>query len=308
MFTFAQLGSSYVINLTAAGGGIHRDRWSRNSFAIQWNLNGAVGGNISGARSVADVMAESFGTWMNAPNASISISRGANTSVNSAGWDGVNLICFTCAGDFTKEPESLAVTITTTALGAGGDDKHGGSLQFAGQILDADILFNPNRNFTTTGPATDTVQDLQTVATHEIGHFLGLSHSGVVRAVMFPYSPDDVRTLSYDDAAGIAANYPASGFAPAVITGTVRLGSNGVFGAHVYAEPVTTATPFGNLRRSPVGTLSTPGGTYRIEALPPDSYIVIAEPLDLPMEASNVEFYAKTYGQGVQTNFTTRWH
>ena len=309
VFAVSQLASPYVISLTNANGPV-RDHWARDSFAIQWHMNPNKGGNIDeSGNTVGNVIAASFNTWMAAPNASISISRGADTTVTSAGNDGINLICFVCTGDFSEEKETLAVTITTVALSSGGDDGHGGTTRFAGQLLDADMLFNPSRSFSTNGTVSDNVNDLQTVATHEAGHFLGLGHSAVVRAVMFPYSPDTQRTLSYDDDAGIATQYPAGGFTPAVLSGTVRLGGNAVFGAHVYAEPTTTNQPIPNLRRSPVGTLSNPDGTYRIESLPPDAYIVIAEPLDLPVTNDDVDSFGKANGQGaVQTNFTTRWH
>src|SRR5262249_3533673 len=142
-------------------------------------------------------------------------------------------------------------------------------------------------------------EDLQTVATHEIGHFLGLDHSGVTRAVMFPFAPASEHALSYDDDAGIAALYPKplADVPTGGLRGTVRmLGSNApVFGAHVYAESTTGALPFPasfNLRKSPIGTLTKPDGTYVIQGVPPDSYIVTAEPLDGPESTGDVSGYS----------------
>jgi hypothetical protein len=58
-----------------------------------------------------------------------------------------------------------------------------------------------------------------------------------------------------------------------------------------------------------VSTLSRPDGTYTINGLPQDSYIITAEPLDGPVNNGDVSGYPKAFGQsGVNTNFTTRWH
>jgi hypothetical protein len=154
---------------------------------------------------------------------------------------------------------------------------------------------------------------MQTVATHEIGHFFGLDHSAVVRAMMFPFTPDNERTLGYDDVAGISAMYPASGQAVGTgsIAGTVRLNGTGVFGAHVFADSQTAAEAFSafNIRKTPIGGMSTPGGSYTITGVPADSYVVTAEPVDLPVTNADVADYPKAYAQSaVQTNFTTRSH
>src|SRR5262249_53284440 len=155
-----------------------------------------------------------------APNAALALTRGPDSTVNSesSSPSNINLMCFVCAdGDFSKDAETLAVTITTTADVAGQSDGHGGQAKGAGEVLQADILFNPKTQFAT--DSTGMGQNLQTVATHEIGHFFGLDHSGVVRAIMFPFAPDLEITLSYDDVAAISNSYPKA--APDLGTGTI---------------------------------------------------------------------------------------
>ncbi|XP_050374536.1 metalloendoproteinase 2-MMP-like [Argentina anserina] len=51
--------------------------------------------------------------------------------------------------------------------------------------------------------------DLETVALHEIGHLLGLGHSLVERAIMYPYISSGVTKLDldHDDIHGIRALY-----------------------------------------------------------------------------------------------------
>ena len=302
--------ASWLPQFTApVGGGTPQpDHWDLSAFSLQWNLNPATGSNVSGSRAVADVIQASFNIWTAAPNTTLSISRGADSSATSAGFSSTggntNLICFVCQGDFSKDAQTLAVTITTIENSVGGSDGHGGRTRFVGQIVDADILFNPATQFNTGG---GTGQDLQTVATHEIGHFFGLEHTGVVRAIMFPFAPDVETALGYDDVAGISNLYP-SGSPAAVITGSVTLGGAGIFGAHVFAQSVTTSEPLGGIRKTPIGTLTLPDGSFRISGVPPDSYIVVAEPLDDPESASNVQSYTQAFGRTIQTNFTTRWH
>jgi len=287
------------------------DRWNFGGFPVAWNLNPQTGSNIQGSRSVHDVIAASFATWLAAPNATINVSEGPITTVSSeaASPASVNLICFVCTdADFSKDNTTLAVTITTTTDSAGQNDGHGGTAAFAGELIKADIIFNPSVQFSTDPGGVG--EDLQTVATHEIGHFLGLDHSAVVRAVMFPFA-SDLTTLSYDDVAGISALYPKGtpDYTSGSISGTVQFASGTpVFGAHVFAESTTTSEPLGpNIRKSPIGTLSKPDGSYTISGLPADSYNVTAEPLDGPVSSSDIDGFPSAYGRDtVDTNFTTK--
>lgn len=303
---------AWVPELTGTGAPA-MDRWNFNGFPVLWNLNPQTGSNVQGSRSVHDVIAASFATWLAAPNATINVSEGPMTTVSAEGSStaGINLICFVCAdADFSKDNTTLAVTITTTTDAAGQNDGHGGAAVFAGQIIKADIIFNPKVQFSTDQGGVG--EDLQTVATHEIGHFLGLDHSGVVRAIMFPFA-SDLTTLSYDDVAGISALYPKGtpDFSAGSISGTVQSAAGApVFGAHVFAESTTANEPLGpNIRKSPIGILSKPDGTYTINGLPPDTYTVTAEPLDGPITSSDIDGFATAFGRtSLYTNFTTKWY
>jgi hypothetical protein len=79
-----------------------------------------------------------------------------------------------------------------------------------GEILDADVEIN-TFNIPITIGDSHIENDLLSIATHEAGHFLGLSHTDVSVATMNAnYSPGDIefRTLHEDDTAGICAIYP----------------------------------------------------------------------------------------------------
>ncbi len=79
-----------------------------------------------------------------------------------------------------------------------------------GEIFDADIEINSFKTPITTGDVAVDF-DLESIITHETGHFLGLSHSHVPDATMYlEYGAGDIslRDLDADDIAGICATYP----------------------------------------------------------------------------------------------------
>ncbi len=87
-----------------------------------------------------------------------------------------------------------------------------------GEILDADIELNTaDHKITVTDTPGTGVFDLESVLTHEGGHFLGLSHSPDATAVM--YFQDEGgsakhRALGADDAKAVCAVYPPAGPRP----------------------------------------------------------------------------------------------
>lgn len=81
-----------------------------------------------------------------------------------------------------------------------------------GELLNADIELNVRDHAFTVGDDLVDV-DLEAVLVHEIGHFLGIAHSQVVDATMFPfYEPGttEIRSLTKDDEAAICLLYPPS--------------------------------------------------------------------------------------------------
>lgn len=100
------------------------------------------------------------------------------------------------------DPSALALTTTW----------HGTS---SGEIFDVDMqvndLLGPFR-VCARETCADGVTDLQSVLTHEAGHFFGLGHSAFAEATMFAtYSSGETfkRTLHADDVAGMCAIYEA---------------------------------------------------------------------------------------------------
>jgi MYXO-CTERM domain-containing protein len=79
-----------------------------------------------------------------------------------------------------------------------------------GHILDADIEINSEFSELTTSDSGIT-DDLDSILTHEFGHFFGLSHVADEEATMYAsYTPGEQlkRSLNSDDIAGICSIYP----------------------------------------------------------------------------------------------------
>ena len=77
--------------------------------------------------------------------------------------------------------------------------------------LAGDVHFDNAERWTVTLPTSGSAVDLVTVATHEIGHSLGLGHSSVTGAIMYPVYRGAQRSLAADDIAGIRSLYGSGG-------------------------------------------------------------------------------------------------
>jgi hypothetical protein len=132
---------------------------------------------------------------------------GGTTSRTDVGYDAnnpgsnCNLIIFQETTWSGPGYESNAIALTTTTY----DTE-------TGEIVDADIEFNGvNFKFSVTTPPPANFTDVQNALVHELGHALGLDHSGNALAVMYPTAePGETskRTLTADDSEGVCTVYP----------------------------------------------------------------------------------------------------
>lgn len=164
----------------------------------------------------------------------------------------------------------------------------------SGAILEADIFLNSRFAWSVSASGTPGRVDVESIALHELGHLLGLSHSAIGEtervgegnrrvvasgAIMFPIAMSSgaiaERVLHADDIAGISDLYPE----PSVIidtgsiVGRVTKNGEGVAGAHIIAFNPETGVLIGNFALNS-------RGDFVIARLPPGPYVLRVEPLD----------------------------
>jgi hypothetical protein len=114
-------------------------------------------------------------------------------------------------------------------------------------LLNAEIEINSHDHvLTTRDPPPPGAFDLQTILTHEAGHFLGLAHATNDEAVMYAYYSQNSRELSVDDTAGVCAAYPPHAATAGV---SCRLGASRSGGSSVAAGAALLALVWARRRR-----------------------------------------------------------
>jgi Matrixin/Carboxypeptidase regulatory-like domain len=290
----------------AADGSIVQQRWRPAAFPLQWQMNPTQTPNVTGARTQHDVFAAAFAAWQGVTTATITISEGPQTPTTvKPAFDGINLITTNVSStDFNSS--ALALTLVYTFDQALPNDGLGRPVEFPGQIAEADMMFNPVQGFSTSVTTPASAIDLQSVATHEVGHFLGLDHSTLVSATMFPTIPPGYnlpKNLSPDDMAAISTIYPSPTFAAkGQLSGTVRMTD----GTPVFGAAVVAVNGSGT---AVAGSITDPSGNYTIAGLDSGAYTVYAAPLVAPFTIGNSGTLQRIYpGSSVNTGFTARFH
>lgn len=275
-----------------ASDGVPR-RWNLAALPdgrVPWFAAAAVGGNVTGDRAPLDVLQRAFASWEEVTTSTIRFAfQGTRGTRDRNARDGVNLVSLGAS-------ENLGTgVLAATFL----------SSDAAGTLLDVDIVFGKSVALGTSAAGDAGSYDLEAVATHEVGHLLGLEHSGLSRATMVPFTDrDDLhqRTPHDDDRIGASVLYPEDGFlaASGSLSGRVTLAGAPVYLSHVVAADVN----------GPIvaGAYTAPDGTYRIDGLPPNVYVVYAEPLDGPVAPGNVSGFRSAFGAAPSAGYGTFFH
>jgi hypothetical protein len=153
---------------------------------------------------IPPALAVGANAWSDQTRASFRFQYAGTSTVTTNTNDGLNVVMFRNA--------SNGSAIATTYWWSSGS-----------RIIDADIVFwDGGFQFFTGSTGCSNGFYIEDIAAHEFGHVLGLGHSTVPTATMYPTVSTCAtgnRTLDPDDIAGVEALYPPSNSVPTAPTG-----------------------------------------------------------------------------------------
>jgi hypothetical protein len=271
----------------------HYDLTKLANNTVVFCVYGAGPTNLYPNDSFASVLAEvkqAINSWNAVPNSALHVAFGgleyAGQNANTPGGDVV----------FEDLPPGLLGVASPNLPAAPQFSTTAAGVPFV-PISRSTVYLTDN---TATLPGPSYLEMFFTTAVHEFGHALGMQHTWTGSAMSQDVirNTSRARPLDADDIAGFLELYGASGWTSnyGSISGTVSFSTGGAVAlASVVAIPPTGPA---------VSALTNPDGTYTINGLPPNNYLLYVHPLPpdaiasdgtgllLPSDQSGVSFSA----------------
>jgi hypothetical protein len=294
----AQPAQAYLHFTTTRAGQSIVLKWQR--VPVRWFATDRAAPGVS-ASAFQAAIARAFATWEAVPTASIAFQFVGFTGAEPFADDGISVLGFQDQPGMERVLGATGFLIDTVT----------------GEIVEADIFFNSAIPWSTAPGGDPAAFDLESVAVHEIGHFLGLGHSALGEtearpeggrrvlasgSVMFPIAfgrgVTHDRELQPDDVAGVSDLYPDGDFRrqTGVARGRVTRSETGVQGAHVIAFHPETGRLVASF------TLNR-DGEFQIAGLAPGPHVIRVEPLD---DADTESFFSRR--DPVDVSFQVTFH
>jgi hypothetical protein len=280
----SQPSSFEVPGFEPAGGSREREiKWPGKTIQIALSTSlTSPSSAIKPESDIAGAVQRALNSWAIAANITfVEVSSKAQSISPTSGGDGINLI-------------TIAPTAENLAIFGDGNNTARTRVFYdpeSGEISEADIVINPFPysaegvpiQFSTDG--TPDTYDLESTLAHEIGHFLGLSHSNVIAATMqasqalngtYDFPAFTERTLSEADVTAIRSLY-GSREKLGSIEGRILNSIDGALlpaiGAHVWIEELSSGRVVGS-------SLTASSGKFGIHGVPPGNYRAMVEHSD----------------------------
>lgn len=294
----AQDAHAYLHFTTTVAGQSRTLKWEQ--MPVRWFATNRGVAGVSAAE-FQSTLARAFATWEAVPTASIAFQFVGVTGAEPFDEDGISVVGFQPHPDMDRVLAATGFLIDT----------------LTGQIVESDIFFNSALPWFTGAQSGTGRFDLESVALHEVGHFVGLGHSALGEtemqpggrrrvlgsgAVMFPIAlgPSIIhdRELQPDDVAGVSDLYPAAGFREATgsVQGRVTRSGTPIVGAHVAAFNPRTGALIAAF------TLNS-DGEFQIAGLDPGAHVIRVEPLD---DADLESFFSRP--SAIDVGFLVTFH
>jgi hypothetical protein len=272
--------------------GVYR-RYFDSAIPFVYQLNSSTPG------SYVEPIERAHMQWNNVVSAYWIFNRGANSSVTSAVFDGVNLVFFDTDGSVNFPPPTNTIAFSRTYTSTAGGY----------HAVESDLVWNA-RDFPPSPTGAPGAQDLQSVMAHEFGHHLGLGHQGspgsppgcgptIQQAVMYGTSSSgdtSKRVLHIHDVAGVSAIYPTW-----ILSGVVTYAGTGNAASNIPVRYIGAnaasvggvENPTGNVYERPGLVFTTeytgPSGQYANIILD-QNFQVIVDQFGYRADTANISF------------------